>query len=830
MSTRDDLSRGEQRAAGVADEMATRLGRLQALTAALSQALTADQVADAIFAHGPNLLDATGSLLVLRTESGAEYVLLRSAGHPAAVLECWQRFPASIRSPIVDAVREGHPVVLRNPQEWHARYPHLSGPMGPPGDGPQVAVPLSHGRVAGGLCLSFPVGRTFGETDQAALKVAAELCAQALERARLYEVERQGRQDCERELEQWRQSGAALRPSEAWFERIVETAAEGMWVIDAESRTQYVNRRMGDMLGLAARDMLGRYPSDFLFAEDLEEARSLFRLKRKGDDRPFDFRLRRTDGTAIWCRIANRPLFDDGGQFLGVLGLFSDVTDRKRLEEAIRESERRYRTLADAVPGIVFSSEVDGSCDYCNQRWYDYTGLAESQTLGSGARSAIHPDDRRQVDARWAEAARAGEPFVCQYRLRNAAGDYRWFLGRSVPLKDECGRVVKWFGISTDIDDQKRLEAALEEAHRQKDEFLAMLAHELRNPLVPLRNGVYLLREAVSHAAAAQKLLGMMERQVKHLVRMVDDLLDVSRISRGQIDLRMGPLELAGAVAQAVETCRPFLEARRHELTVSLPAEPLPLEADPTRLAQAFGNLLNNSARYTPDGGHVWITAAREGSEVVVRVRDNGAGLPEELLPTRIFEPLTQASRTLARSEGGLGIGLTLVRKLVELHGGTVEAHSNGPGQGSEFVVRLPVAGAPRPVTFTEGARAAGDGPTRSRRVLLVEDSRDVADSLALLLTVKGHEVRIASDGLAALDVARAFRPDVVLLDIGLPKLDGLEVARRLRQEPGQNVLLVTLSGYGTQDDHRRSREAGCDAHLVKPVDPEVLLGMLAER
>jgi PAS domain S-box-containing protein len=586
---------------------------------------------------------------------------------------------------------------------------------------------------------------------------------------------------------------------------------------------------MGDMLGLASRDMLGRYPSDFLFPEDLEEARNLFRLKRKGDDHPFDFRLRRTDGAALWCRIANRPLFDDGGQFLGVLGLFSDVTDRKRLEEAARLSERHYRTLADAVPGIVFTSEPDGYCDYCNQRWYDFTGLTAEQTLGYGCRSAIHPDDLGRVLARWEEASRAGEPWVCEYRLRNGGGGYRWFLGRSVPLKDEGGRVVKWFGISTDIDDQKRLEAAMTEADRQKNDFLAMLAHELRNPLAPLRNGVYLLQAAVPQTPDAQQVLGMMERQVKHLVRMVDDLLDVSRISRGTIDLRKGPLDLAGVVAQAVETCRPFLEARGHQLTVSLPAEPLRLEADPTRLAQVIGNLLNNSAKYTPEGGHVWLTAAGEGDEVVVRVRDDGAGLPDELLPTKIFEPLTQATRTLARSEGGLGIGLTLVRNLVELHGGRVEAHSKGPGRGSEFVVRLPAAGRPLPAGSPEGARATGDGPTRGRRILLVEDNRDVADSLALLLGVKGHEVRTAYDGLEALDAARAFRPDAVLLDIGLPNLDGLEVARRLRQEPGlAGALLVALSGYGTEEDHRRSRESGCDAHLVKPVDPEVLLGVLA--
>jgi PAS domain S-box-containing protein len=621
---------------------------------------------------------------------------------------------------------------------------------------------------------------------------------------------------------------AALRQSEERYRDLVENASDIIYAHDLAGNLTGWNRAGERILGYAADEVLGLNIAQLVAPEHLERARQMTSRKvAEGGRTTYELDVFAKDGRRVTVEINSR-LADRPGQAPQVLGMARDVTDRKRLEEAVRLSERRYRTLADAVPGIVFTSDPDGSCDYCNQRWYDYTGLAEAQTLGYGCRSAIHPEDLGRVEGRWEEAARAGEPFVCQYRLRNASGGYRWFLGRSVPLKDDGGRVVKWFGISTDIDDQKRLEAAMAEADRQKDDFLAMLAHDLRNPLVPLRNGVYLLQETVPHAPAAQQVLGMMERQVKHLVRMMDDLLDVSRISRGKIDLRTGPLELAGAVAQAVETCRPFLEARGHQLTVSLPAEPLRLEADPTRLAQVLGNLVNNSAKYTPEGGHVWVTAAREGDEVVVRVRDNGAGLPEELLPTRIFEPLTQAARTLARSEGGLGLGLTLVRKLVELHGGTVAAHSKGPGQGSEFVVRLPAA-APLPVSSIVGARPTGDGATRCRSILLVEDRRDVADSLALLLGGKGHEVRIARDGLEALDAARAFRPDAVLLDIGLPKLDGLQVARRLRQEPGlEGVLLVTLSGYGTEDDHRRSREAGCDAHLVKPVDPEVLLAMFA--
>jgi PAS domain S-box-containing protein len=825
MPSLDDLYRGEQRARRAAEQTADRLGRLQTLTAALSQALTSEQVADAIISHGLAVMDTPVGILTLRSDDGAEFVLLRCAGYPPDVVERWRRFPADMPTPLADALRHGKPLVLKTPEERNARYPHLSQSAGPP-PGTLVSVPLAHGRVVGGLCLSFASGRAFDEEDRAFLLTLAGLCAQALERARLYEAERRARQEYEREIDDRKRAEAALGRSEQWFRRIVETAAEGVWVIDAGSRTLYANRRMGELLGLAADGMLGRFPNDFLFPEDLEEARSLFRLKRQGDDRPFDFRLRRTDGSAVWCRIGNRPLFDDGGQFVGVLGMFSDVTDRKKLEEALGTSERHYRTLADAVPGIVFTSEADGRCDYCNRGWYDHTGLTWEQTRGEGWQSALHPDDRGHYETRWAEAARAGEPFVCEYRLRAADGSYRWFLGRSVPLRDESGRVVRWFGSCTNIDDQKRLEATLKEADRHKDEFLAMLAHELRNPLAPLKNGLHLLQAA---SRDAPQIVAMMDRQLNHLVRMVDDLLDVSRISRGKIQLRRVPLELSAVVTQAVETIRPFVESRGHQLTVSLPPAPLHLEADPTRLAQVFGNLINNSAKYTPEGGWISLTAARDAAEVVVRVRDNGAGIPADLLPTKVFDLFTQGDRTLARSEGGLGIGLTLVRNLVELHGGRVEAHSEGPGRGSEFVVRLPALGLPAAAESPGDEPAPVPRPGECRRILLVEDNQDAADSLALLLRGKGHVVRTAYDGLEAIHVARAFRPEVVLLDIGLPEMDGLEVVRRLRKEPDlEGMRVVALSGYGTREDQQRSREAGCDDHVVKPADPDALLLLLA--
>jgi signal transduction histidine kinase len=371
--------------------------------------------------------------------------------------------------------------------------------------------------------------------------------------------------------------------------------------------------------------------------------------------------------------------------------------------------------------------------------------------------------------------------------------------------------------------EQQRAAEALRRADRQKDEFLAMLAHELRNPLAPIRNGLLLL-----DGPESGRVREMMGRQVDHLVRLVDDLLDVSRILRGKVELRVEPLDLATVLARATETSQPIIDAQGHELTVSLSQPRIRVNGDPVRLAQVFANLLNNAAKYTEKGGHIWVAAGREGGEVVVRVADDGIGMPADLVP-RVFDLFTQAERSLDRSQGGLGLGLTLIKRLVEMHGGTVEAHSEGPGKGSEFVVRLPafegvVPGEPGPAGDTPSPP-----PAPPRRVLVVDDNADAAETLAWLLRAAGHDVLTAYDGRAAVDTAPAFRPEVVLLDIGLPGIDGYEVAARLRRRPElREALLVAVTGYGQDEDRRRSREAGFDEHLTKPIDPAALPALLA--
>jgi signal transduction histidine kinase/ActR/RegA family two-component response regulator len=378
------------------------------------------------------------------------------------------------------------------------------------------------------------------------------------------------------------------------------------------------------------------------------------------------------------------------------------------------------------------------------------------------------------------------------------------------------------------IAEREQAERALREANSRKDEFLAILAHELRNPLAPIRNSLEIVREANYTGKTAGQAYKVVERQVSHLVRLVDDLLDASRVTRGKIALQKEPFDLAIVVARAVESSRPFLDSRNHTLELALPETALPVEADLVRLEQVLINLLNNAAKYTPAGGHVWLIVEKEAGQAVIRVRDTGIGIPPEMLP-KVFDLFTQLDHTLARAEGGLGIGLTLVRRLVQMHGGAVEAFSEGTGRGSEIVVRLPLRGEERPAAEPE--KRSGTAVCRSsRRILVVDDDEDSADSLALLLRLSGNDARAVYSGDQALAAAEEDRPEVVLLDIGLPEMDGLEVCRRLRQELGLNEeLVIAMTGYAQEEDKRRSREAGFDHHLVKPIDPQFLRRLLAE-
>ena len=499
-----------------------------------------------------------------------------------------------------------------------------------------------------------------------------------------------------------------------------------------------------------------------------------------------------------------------------------------------------FRRVLEALPAAAYICDAQGLITYYNRRavlaWGREPKLndPEDRYCGSFRLSTADgkwvPHDQCWM-ARCLHERRAfeGEEIV----VERPDGTRLVVLAHAIPITDEQGVVTGAVNVVVDITDRKRTEQQLQErerelaeASRRKDEFLATLAHELRNPLAPIRNALHLLRLAEAPSDGGSPLTHvheMIERQVNYLVRLVDDLMDVSRISRDRIELRREAVELAAVVRGAVETARPLIERANHQLTVDVPAEPLFLDADPVRLTQVFANLLNNAAKFTESGGRIWLSARPDHPDVVVSVRDTGIGIPSDML-SKVFDLFAQVDRTYSRTQG-LGIGLTLVKRLVDMHGGQVEAHSEGPGRGSEFVVRLPLASP----SWTAAARStATPAAIVQRRILVVDDNRDAADSLGMLLQFHGADVRVVHDAAAALEALTAYRPSVVLLDIGMPGIDGYELARRARRQAnGQDVTLIALTGWGQEKDRRLSKDAGIDYHLIKPVDYQALVKLL---
>jgi two-component system CheB/CheR fusion protein len=519
-----------------------------------------------------------------------------------------------------------------------------------------------------------------------------------------------------------------------------------------------------------------------------------------------------------------------------LLGAAITERDHSRREallgfEQLQVSEERLRLALEAGRMGVWDWTVPTGALRWSESLEAIHGLPPGSFAGrlEGFYSLVHPDDRAHVGDAIARALRAGYGEV-EFRGLRANGTVGWMSAAGRVIYDAAGHPARMLGVTMEVTERRRLADELEAraqelalVDRRKDEFLAMLAHELRNPLAPLSTMVHLLRE---EGGTSERLIAIAERQVQQLVRLVDDLLDVSRITQGKIVLRKEVVAVADVVARALDTVRPSLEAAQLEVRVSLPTEPVRLDVDPARLTQVLANLFDNAAKYTPAGGTVWLTAELLGDDLTLRVRDTGAGIAPDLLPS-VFDLFVQGDRSLDRSRGGLGIGLTIVKRLVELHGGRIEARSSGPGQGSEFIIHLPArapvfgeTAAPRPVPPT--------GASTGLRVLVVEDNRDAAETLAMVVELWGHEVRVTYDAMAALDAVEEWHPHVVLSDIGLPGMDGYELARRLRSRPGLGgAVLVALSGYGRDEDKRAALAAGFDHHVLKPPDLDTLSGLL---
>jgi PAS domain S-box-containing protein len=800
-----------------------------------------------------------------------------------------------------------------------------------------------------------------------------------------------------------RRAEEALRERENQLRVVTDTTPALISYIDAEGRYRFVNRQYELWFGHTRHEIVGRTMTEVLGPAAMDVLRPYVDAALRGENVQFEAEAPYRDGGIRWIDGQYVPDRLANGDVRGFYVFVMDISERKSAEAALRKSEERFRQLADAMPQIVWAARPDGHIDYYNERWYEYTGFPRGEYGQASWEPILHPDDVRRCVDTWFGCIQSERPYQIEYRFKDRrTGGYRWFLGRADPVRDEQGRIVRWFGTCTDIDDTKHVEgttrfladasaaladltdqastlqkvaslavpqfadwcavhlqeadgsvrrlafahddptkvrlareldskypsasgtpgvrqvlrsgelewaasipdemlvaltqgeehlrmvrelglksyisvplksrgqmfgaltfvtaepgrtydaddvraaddlahrtvialenadllAKLRQDDRRKDEFLAMLAHELRNPLAPIRNAVQIFRGKGLPVPELQWATEVVDRQLHQLTRLVDDLLDVSRITRGTIELRKELVELATVVNSAVEASRPLIEKWGHNLTITIPPQPIRLEADPARLAQVLLNLLNNAAKYTDQGGRIWLTAERQSDHVLIRVKDNGIGIPVEMQP-RIFDLFTQVDRSVERSEGGLGIGLTLVQRLVEMHGGTVGARSDGPGKGSEFVVSLPVA---RDIKVEGPAGTAGDeelSASPARRILVVDDNHDAADSLGMLLRMMGNEVHTAHDGLEAVGAAAAFQPDIVLMDIGLPKLNGYEAACRIRaQEGGAGILLVALTGWGQEEDQRRAKDAGFDHHMTKPVEFDVLKKLLAE-
>jgi PAS domain S-box-containing protein len=759
----------------------------------------------------------------------------------------------------------------------------------------------------------------------------------------------------QRDVTEQRRVEDELRKSEEKFRGMVETANEGIWILDSEASIAFVNVRMAEILGYESEEVLGNKVWDLLFDEDQATVRELFERRKAGVSEQADVRFRRKDGREAWTIMSACPLKDDRGTFRGALDLFTDVTLRRRAEEALRENEERLRLAMEA--GEIGTWEWDIANDRVtwSDRIYVIHGIQPGTFGGhvSDFTALVHPADTEDVREKIQRTLDEDAPYRAEFRIVRPSGEVRWIATSAAMLRDErrrplrllgatvdtterkrveealrkseefrrrildstrdCVKVLtldgrflsmndaglaaveiedigtlldtswidawpveereaarratqvaaeggvgrfqgfwpthktrtpKWWdvvitpivgsdrrpvqllAISRDVTARRRMEDALRDADRRKDEFLAMLAHELRNPLSAISSAAILARQPHFSEQDRRFSHEVIERQVKHLCRLIDDLLDVSRITRGKIELRHEPLDVGTIIVHAVEAARPIVTERGHQLEVATPAAPLTIMGDATRLEQVVVNLLTNAAKYTESGGRIQLTVERAGTEAIIKVRDNGMGIPPEKIQ-EMFELFAQGDRSPARSEGGLGIGLTLVKRLTEMQGGTVTGHSEGTGKGSEFVVRLPLA----PVPEAAASRATKEGKSSNKQthVLVVDDNVDAARGLAALLRLLGHEVETAFDGPSALETARLRRPDVVLLDLGLPGMDGYQVAAELRQEGFCNaVLLIALTGYGQEDDLRRSRAAGFDHHLVKPVDFEALASLIA--
>jgi PAS domain S-box-containing protein len=671
------------------------------------------------------------------------------------------------------------------------------------------------------------------EAEAANRALLAEVAERREAQAQLARLNDELEQRVEERTASLLRANAAVRESEQRLELALKGANLGVWDWDPVTDSVRYDARWAEMLGFTTEEVLPRFLfwQERVHPDDLPSVQSALgaHLTGRTPDYRAEYRLRRKEREWIWVLASGQVVErDDAGRALRVCGVQLDITARKQAVEDLRRSEAFARSVVESSADCVKGLTLAGRLLWMNENGKRLRDVCDFEALKGCDWGAFWGAGSAQVEAEAAlTAARGGGVGRFRGFRPTASGDPRWWDVVVTPIPEPDGRVELLLAVSRDVTDACAAEEALREADRRKDEFLAMLAHELRNPLSAISSAAALVR---GKGPADPDLVwghGVIDRQTAHLTRLIDDLLDVSRITRGKVLLTRRSLDLRGVIARAVDGVRVFINSKGHELTLALPDSPLPADADSARLEQVVGNLVANAAKYTDVGGKIILSAGREGGEAVIRVRDSGVGIPADQL-TQIFDLFAQVDTSLDRSQGGLGIGLTLVRALVEMHGGSVAAASDGPGQGSEFTVRLPLLARPP----GSRARAPGMGETAaeaiSLRILVIDDNEDNARGVGKLLNLQGHDVRTAYDGPSGLEAAYEFRPEVVLLDIGLPGMSGYQVARGLRRDDRTSAAtLIAVSGYGQEEDRTRAYEAGFDHHLIKPIDFERLRSLL---
>ena len=683
-----------------------------------------------------------------------------------------------------------------------------------------ICVPLyKRGKFVAAMAVYMRTPRNWTTDELELVRLVTARCWESIERARV---------------------ARELRESETLYRAFVTASSDAVYRMspDWKEMRQLEGREFIADTDRPSGDWLQKY----IHPDDQQRVLSAINLATRTRAKfELEHRVIRRDGSFGWTVSRAIPILDDKGEIREWLGTASDVTRRKEAEEALRDSEEKYRTVLGSmdeglmIAEVMFDETGKEAVDYLvletNEAFYKHTGLPMGM-VGKTIREIVVGDEVPWLGI-YGGVALTGEPTRFEYEItvEPLVGWYDIFIQRIGEPQQH--RVAVMF---QRITERKRVEESiailveqLRDQDRRKDEFLATLAHELRNPLAPMNNGLQLMRLATSNPATLEHARAMMERQLQQMKRLVDDLMDVSRISRNKLELRKEFVELATVVNRATETSRPLIEAAEQELLVSLPTEPVLIDGDQVRLAQAFSNLLNNASKYSEKGSQIWFQAEQADDEIIVRVRDTGIGIPADKLPN-IFDIFMQVDRSLERSQGGLGIGLTLVRQLVQMHGGSVEVRSDGPGRGSEFIVRLPVVIVAKPDDQSKSENKINEPATEACRILVADDNQDSADSLAMMLEMLGHEVSLAHDGLEALETAKSSKPELVFMDLGMPRMNGYDAARLIRNAPEcKGVVLVALTGWGQEEDRRRSYEAGFDYHIVKPIDFAIVENLLKD-